>query len=229
MKHGNHALISHHHHPLPPNTPRRLPTRKQHLGHHNRMVRLQPLERILNPVPLPRLRRHHIRHHLHRFLASRRKTPRRRRRRHTRLPLLDPRPPPRVFFLHHKRHFERTFAGAGATFVVGFGPLFEPLQVPEVDFAAFVADDEQRVLEGAVEEREPDVEAGCFLAFEFEEALVAVSESGAGRSEGVGCGGRGGGRWGGGGGEAFDAPEDDFVGVGAFGEDEIVVPCYAVG
>lgn len=43
-----------------------------------------------------------------------------------------------------------------------------------------------------------------------------------------GGGGRGGG-WRVGGGEAFNAPEDNFVRVSAFGEDEVVIPCYTVG
>lgn len=73
------------------------------------------------------------------------------------------------------------------------------------------------------EEAEAHVKGGCFDGFELEEALVGASEGGAGGAEVVGCGGGGGGWWGGGGGEVFDAPEEDFVFVGAFGEDEVVV------
>ena len=80
-----------------------------------------------------------------------------------------------------------------------------------------------------MKEREADVEARRLFAVEFEQALVAAAEGGAGRGEGVGGRSGGGGRGGVVGGEAFDAPEDDHVGVGAFGEDEIVVPCYTVG
>ena len=113
------------------------------------------------------------------------------------------------------------------TLVVCSCPHFQALQVPEVDFAALVADDEQRALEGLVEEREADVKAGGFFTFELQETLVTAAESGTCRREGVSGWGGGGGRWRAVRGEIFDAPEDDFVGVGAFREDEVIVPCDA--